>query len=109
MRREPNPFVKQRFATDQPASNTECLISVTADSEHEWVLDAIYWSYDGAPASSLVSVQMDGTDYNVDVRAEGTHSIIFREGFRVGKNYALSVLTTTGGVGVTGKLNIVYH
>lgn len=90
-----------------PAGNTAAIVTIAAaGSGVSNVVNGIAWSYDADPTGGNLKIE-DGasTVFTLDITNKGPGFIPF---FRKGStNTALVVTLAAGGVGVTGKVNVL--
>ena len=112
-----NPFPAYEPSVDAatedihvPAANTAAIVSYPATPTVYHVITGIAWSYDAAPTGGRLSIIMNGsTVFDVDITAAGPGFIPFDPPKRFGVGDAVSVTLAAGGVGITGKCNVLGH
>ena len=93
------------------AANVLASISVAPGTEEFVVVDTVQVSYAGGTPSGLLTLNfVAGAQWVVQLEAEGEWDIQFPRGFYTGvKDQTMQVLLSAGGVGTTGKVNILYR
>lgn len=109
-----DPEATARFAGKFDAgANANAVITVAADGDEFWLIDAIGWSYSGAPTTGRLVATIGATTLvDIDIRASGPGLLEFNKPFYKTdetKNEALVITLHAGGDGVTGKVYCRYR
>lgn len=94
-----------------PAANTAAVVTYAASPTASHVISGVAWSYDQTPAGGNIKVE-DGAGnviFSIDVPTAGAGVVYFWPGKQGTINTALVVTLSAGGVGVTGKLDVIGH
>lgn len=95
-----------------PVANTAAVVTYTAGGAGVYhVIGGIAWSYSGVPTNGNLKIEDDGVIvFTLDIVAAGPGLILFpRPKKNAVANKALVVTLSTGGAGITGKLNVTSH
>jgi hypothetical protein len=97
------------YATATAAS---AVVTYAADQYSFHSIEGVAWSYSGTPGAGARIQIEDGSGtviFSEDITSSGPGFFSFEEGLRGSVNTAMIVTLTSGGVGVTGKVNVVGH
>jgi len=97
---------------DEPASNTAAVVTLAAPTNHPagraWMYGGLSWSYDEDPTGGNLIITNGGTTaFSIDITAPGVGIIIYPVPMRADDQAAVVFTLAAGGVGVTGKLNVL--
>lgn len=114
MRSVPDPGVISRNAKDHPVATTEALVTISADTDHFWVIDRVDVSFDQDPGSveSLTIAINAVTVWKVEIPngwTGGPLGFVFPHGlYTTVKNQDVTVSLSAPTAG-TGKVNVSYR
>jgi hypothetical protein len=94
-----------------PAAATAAVVSYAAGAAGvRHVVSGIAWSYSGVPTAGNLKVE-DGatTIFSIDIVSAGPGAIPFPAPRKGSAATAMTVTLTSGGTGITGKLNVLGH
>lgn len=95
---------------DEPAVNTDAVVTYAAVAGEQHVIGGVAWSYDAAPAGSLTIEDGAGnTVFVISILSSGENFFLFPRPLRGTVNTAMIVSLTAGGAAVTGKLSVLSH
>ena len=92
--------------SNYPGSATAAVVTFAAIATRMHSFKQIVWSYDGTPVGGRLSITIGATTvFDISITAGGPGFIPLD--FKAPKNQAVTVTLASGGVGITGKLNII--
>jgi len=95
---------------DEPAANTDAVITYAAVRGACHVITGLAWSYDNVPTNGNLSIAVGGaTIFSMDITTGGAGFIIFPAPKHGSKGKNMVVTLSAGGSGVTGKVNVLNH
>lgn len=109
-----DPEATARFAgIFNAAANANAVVTVAADVNEFWLIDAIGWSYSGAPTGGRLVAAIGGvTLIDIDVLVGGPGLLEFNKPFyktAETKNEPLVITLHAGGGSVIGKVYCRYR
>ena len=108
MLRNANTGEKLVLASDAPAAATAAVVTLAATTGQMWVIRAIHFSYDAAPAAGSLIITENGTPkYTLYITAAGAGPVPLPDNGMQFASGAEVVVTLASGAGtVKGALNV---
>lgn len=108
---ESGPVFWSAVDTHSPASNTDAVVTYTADAYSAHVIRSIAYEYDASPTGGLLTVE-DGAGnvvFTKNIAAAGAGYVEFYDGLKGTVNEDMIITLAAGGSGVSGTISVIGH
>lgn len=96
---------------DEPAANTDAVVTYAASVGKQHVITGLAWSYDALPTGGSIKVENGSGNvvFALSITSKGPGFFIFPKPKSGTAGAAMIITLADGGAGVTGKLSILNH